>query len=36
MTATWKLENEDWTWLKLEVVDIDYNVDSHNIAASQL
>ena len=36
MTATWKLENKDWTWLKLEVVDIDYNVDSHTIVASQI
>mgnify|MGYP003677477821 CR=1 FL=1 len=25
MTATWKLENEDWTWLKLEIKDIKYN-----------
>jgi hypothetical protein len=25
MTATWKLDNEDWTWLKLEVEDIKYN-----------
>lgn len=25
MTATWKLENEDWTWLKLEVMDLKYN-----------
>ena len=25
MTATWKLENEDWTWFKLEIVDIKYN-----------
>lgn len=25
MTATWKLENKDWTWLKLEVTDIKYN-----------
>jgi len=25
MTATWKLEKEDWTWLKLEVIDIKYN-----------
>jgi hypothetical protein len=25
MTATWKLESEDWTWLKLEIEDIRYN-----------
>lgn len=25
MTATWKLENEDWTWLKLKIEDIRYN-----------
>lgn len=25
MTATWKLENEDWTWLKLEILDVKYN-----------
>lgn len=25
MTATWKLENNDWTWLKLEIKDIRYN-----------
>ena len=25
MTATWKLEDKDWTWLKLEVSDITYN-----------
>lgn len=25
MTATWKLESEDWTWLKLEIMDIKYN-----------
>jgi hypothetical protein len=27
MTATWKLENEDWTWLKLEILDVKYNMD---------
>ncbi|MCC8361098.1 DUF6544 family protein [Salinimicrobium sediminilitoris] len=26
MTATWKLENQDWTWLKLDIKNIDYNV----------
>lgn len=25
MTATWKLEDGDWTWLKLEILDIKYN-----------
>lgn len=25
MTATWKLEKEDWTWLQLEIEDIKYN-----------
>jgi len=25
MTATWRLENNDWTWLKLEITDIAYN-----------
>jgi hypothetical protein len=25
MTSTWKLEDTDWTWLKLEVTDIKYN-----------
>jgi len=25
MTATWKLEEYDWTWLKLEITDIKYN-----------
>lgn len=25
MTATWKLDEGDWTWLKLEVTDINYN-----------
>jgi hypothetical protein len=25
MTATWKFDEGDWTWLKLEVVDIIYN-----------
>lgn len=24
--ATWKLEDGDWTWLKLEITDIEYNV----------
>lgn len=25
LTATWKLEEGDWTWLKLEIVDIRFN-----------
>jgi len=25
MEATWKLESGDWTWLKLEITDIEYN-----------
>lgn len=25
MTSTWKLDKEDWTWLKMEVTDIKYN-----------
>lgn len=25
MTATWKLENEDWTWLRLEIEDMSYH-----------
>lgn len=25
MTATWKLENQDWTWLKLQITDVTYN-----------
>lgn len=25
MTSTWKLDEGDWTWLKLEVMDINYN-----------
>lgn len=25
MTSTWKLDKQDWTWLKLEVTDIKYN-----------
>ena len=25
MKATWKLESGDWTWLKLEITDIEYN-----------
>lgn len=25
MTSTWKLDDRDWTWLKMEVTDIKYN-----------
>jgi len=25
MTSTWKMDEKDWTWLKLEVTDIKYN-----------
>jgi hypothetical protein len=25
MNATWRLENMDWNWLKLEIIDIKYN-----------
>ncbi len=25
MTSTWKLNNADWTWLRLEVTDLNYN-----------
>jgi len=25
MTSTWKLDDKDWTWLKMEVTDITYN-----------
>lgn len=27
MTATWKLDEGDWIWLDLEIVDIKYNID---------
>ncbi|MBZ9731008.1 hypothetical protein LB467_15040 [Salegentibacter sp. JZCK2] len=30
MTATWELENKDWTWLKLEIIDIKYNENASN------
>jgi hypothetical protein len=35
MTATWKLEDEDWKWLKLGIVDIKYNVNSPMRVASK-
>jgi hypothetical protein len=25
MTSTWKLDDKDWTWLKMEITDIKYN-----------
>ena len=25
--ATWKLEDEDWTWLKLKITEIQYNIE---------
>jgi hypothetical protein len=25
MTVSWKLEEGDWTWIKLEIKDIKYN-----------
>jgi len=28
MTATWKLDEGDWTWLDLEITEITYNVDT--------
>lgn len=31
MTATWKLEDEDWTWLKLEILDIRYNENARGL-----
>lgn len=34
MTATWKLEKENWTWLKLEILDINYNVNNQTNASS--
>jgi hypothetical protein len=29
MRATWKLEEGDWTWLQLEIIDITYNETAH-------
>ncbi len=26
LNATWKLDNGDWTWLEMEIIDIDYDV----------
>lgn len=30
MTSTWKMDEKDWTWLKLEVTDIKYNHNVHH------
>jgi hypothetical protein len=30
MTSTWKLEDKDWTWLKMEVTDIRYNQNARH------
>ncbi|HMQ07942.1 MAG TPA: hypothetical protein PKC30_11615 [Saprospiraceae bacterium] len=30
MTSTWKLDDGDWVWLKLEVIDIMYNQSENN------
>lgn len=27
MKATWRLDNEDWTWLQLKIEHIEYNID---------
>ena len=27
MTATWKLESGDWDWLKIEITEIDYEIN---------
>jgi hypothetical protein len=26
LEATWKLESGDWTWLRLKIIDIEYNI----------
>jgi len=31
LEATWKLEEGDWTWLKMEVTDIRYNQSRHSL-----
>ncbi len=28
MSATWKLEHQDWTWLKVRITDIKYNTEA--------
>jgi hypothetical protein len=28
LEASWGLEDEEWTWLKLEILDIKYNVEN--------
>ena len=30
MTSTWKLDDKDWTWLKMEVTDITYNKNARH------
>lgn len=30
MTSTWKLDDKDWTWLKMEVIDIEYNASANH------
>ena len=30
MTSTWKLDDKDWTWLKMEVTDLKYNNNADN------
>ena len=30
MTSNWKLDDKDWTWLKIEVTDIKYNKNASN------
>lgn len=30
MTSTWKLDDRDWTWLKMEVTDIKYNKNARH------
>ncbi|GJM35339.1 MAG: hypothetical protein DHS20C18_43400 [Saprospiraceae bacterium] len=32
LKADWKLDNADWTWLKLKIVDIKYNIDKLPVA----
>jgi hypothetical protein len=30
--AKWKLENKDWTWLKLKITNIEYNIKEMPVA----
>jgi hypothetical protein len=34
LEATWKLEDKEWTWLKLEILDIKYNVNTQPLPAN--